>query len=357
MIEKFIVSRDDSIYQAWPDVALLPSGKMVCVFSECTHHFNRAYTRIVCVASEDRGRIWTAKQPISEPLIKHDATCPHWNCARITSLSDGRLVVVADRIAGGFEGADGEQSNWLWFSEDDGATWEGPIATPVEGIVPDQLIELKLKPHAGRWTLSAHRAILQTDGTRLWHQRVWTSDDKGQSWEGPFTIAAEPGLLLCEGSIVEMATGELVCLMRENSARGLDVYRAISRDGGKTWGELATLPLSGCHRPVAGVLKSGHILVTYRYLQGGAGMIGWGAQNVFAAIMDRQSCLAKDRQGARARIMPLDFDRSEHADLGYTGHVQFPDGEIYVVNYINDDAPKGHIRGYSFRESDVILPG
>ncbi|MFG0249941.1 MAG: sialidase family protein [Phycisphaeraceae bacterium JB051] len=357
MIEKFIVSRDDSIYQAWPDVALLESGKMVCVFSTCTHHFNRAFTQIVCVESDDRGRTWSEKRKISEPLIKRDVSEPNWNCPRITALKDGRLAVVCDRVAGGHEGADGEQSNWLWFSDDEGQTWSEPVATPVQGIVPDQLLELKLKPQAGRWMLAAHKAELQDDGSRLWKERAWYSDDQGQSWEGPFVVAAEKDLMLCEGSIVEMNTGELVCLMRENSARGLDVYRTISRDGGKTWGDLATLPLSGCHRPVAGVLKSGHVLVTYRYLQGGQGMIGWGAQNMFAAIMDRASCLAPDRQQAKCRIMPLDFDRSEHADLGYTGHVQFPDGEIYVVNYINDDAPKGHIRGYSFRESDVILPG
>jgi sialidase-1 len=35
--------------------------------------------------------------------------------------------------------------------------------------------------------------------------------------------------------------------------------------------------------------------------------------------------------------------------------VQFPDGEIYIVNYIVDDAPKAHIRGYSVREEDFIL--
>ena len=38
-----------------------------------------------------------------------------------------------------------------------------------------------------------------------------------------------------------------------------------------------------------------------------------------------------------------------------SGRLQFADGEIYVVNYCVDDAPKGHIRGYSLRESDFVL--
>ena len=42
--------------------------------------------------------------------------------------------------------------------------------------------------------------------------------------------------------------------------------------------------------------------------------------------------------------------------LGYSGWVQFPDGEIYIVNYIVDDAwDKGQIRGYSLTMDDFIL--
>ena len=43
------------------------------------------------------------------------------------------------------------------------------------------------------------------------------------------------------------------------------------------------------------------------------------------------------------------------SDLGYSGWAQFPDGEIYVVNYIVDDAPKAHLRGYAFREEDLTI--
>jgi len=35
--------------------------------------------------------------------------------------------------------------------------------------------------------------------------------------------------------------------------------------------------------------------------------------------------------------------------------VQFDDCEIYVVNYILDDAPKAQIRGYSLRAEDFLL--
>ena len=53
----------------------------------------------------------------------------------------------------------------------------------------------------------------------------------------------------------------------------------------------------------------------------------------------------------------MDFDRSPLSDTGYSGWVQFEGGEIYVVNYIMDDATKAQIRGYALRMEDFVLEG
>lgn len=357
MIQKFTVSRDDTIYQAWPDLALTKSGKLVCVFSECTHHGDRSYTRIMMAESTDRGRTWSSKRPVTVPGKLGGPTGFYWNCARITALKDGRLAVVVDKIRSRDENdtAPDSRTNWLILSEDEGKTWSEPIKTPVTGIVPDKLLELKHGGNKGRWLLSAHMAN-KTVNPQEWKQNVWISDDKGASWQGPFVAGYEPGLMLCEGSILEMPEGQLVCFMRENSFRGLDCYKTISLDGGKTWSSVIQMPIPGCHRPVAGILQSGKVLITHRFLQGGKGWLGKWTQNFFAAWTDVESCLSTERSGAWTRIMPIDYDRSPEADTGYSGWVQFPDGEIYVVNYIVDDAPKAQIRGYSFYESDIILP-
>ena len=360
-MEKFLVCRDDSLYLAFPDVARAhDSERLICVFSECTHHGDRSHTRIVFCVSDDRGRTWTPRRPLSDALQKRDDDDPHWNCARITALADGRLAVVADRVAGPGEGYTGarEQTNWLWFSGDAGETWTGPHPTPVRGIVPDRLIELGRGAHAGRWILAAHtRQPPENDGNEpLWTERCWLSDDRGQIWRGPIRIAARPDLKLCEGSVLELPGGELVCFLRENSGRGLDAFKVVSRDGGETWDGPTSFPLPGCHRPVAGMLRGGRVLITHRFSQGGGGWLGWWTQNLFAALTDAPSCLAPDRKGAHTRIFPLDFDRSSQSDTGYSGWVQFDDGEIIVVNYIVDDAPRAQIRGTSLRESDLLLP-
>jgi len=352
MIERFRVSRDESIYEAFPDVALAPSGRLVCVFAECTHHHNRDYTRMMVCDSTDRGRTWSPKRPLTEALRGDPRKDPFWDCPRVVCLSDGRLAAVTNRVArlAGDGGGRSEESNWLQFSEDEGQTWTDRQATPVEGIVPDRLVELA----SGRWVLAAHTAP-ETDGERAWQVRCWLSDDAGASWRGPITIAAKPPLQLCEPSVFELGGGELVCLMRENSRRGLDAFKCVSRDGGESWTGPVPFPLPGCHRPVGGLLDSGRVLVTYRFLPGGRGGLGWWTQNTFAALTDVESCLAEQRAEAGVRILPLDYDRSREADTGYTGWVQLDDGEIYVVNYLLDDAAKAWIRGYALRESDFVI--
>ena len=340
MIKKFTISRDDSIYEAFPDVTLTREGKLICVFAECTHHSDRSYTRLMLADSMDRGRTWTPKRPLTEGTNGK----PYWNCGRIMQLRDGRIAILADLIN---EDHESRGENFLFFSSDEGATWSDPLKTPAEGIVPDKLLELA----SGRWILSCHDHY---DGDEQLAQRLWYSDDHGGTWSGPVTVAEKVGLHLCEVSILEI--GEtLVAFLRENSFQGWDCYKTLSNDRGETWGDPIRFPIPACHRPVSGFLNDGRIMITHRFMQGGNGWVGWWTQNLFAALTDRESALAPTREKARTRIMPIDFDRSPESDTAYSGWVQFEDGEIYVVNYILDDAPKGQIRGYAFRIEDLIL--
>ena len=167
-------------------------------------------------------------------------------------------------------------------------------------------------------------------------------------------VGKKEGLNLCEVSILPVA-GKLVAFMRENSHLGWPCYKTISDDRGESWSEPVAFPLPGCHRPVAGHLRDGRILITYRFVQGGGRLWGKQAQNFFAALTDDESALAGQYKDARTSIMPVDFDRAPIADLGYSGWVQLDDDEVYIVSYIVDNAPKGQIRGYSLHPSDFLL--
>ena len=337
-IEKFTISRDPQWYHAWPDVVLAPNGTLICVFNECTHHCCRKHTRIMLCESADRGRTWTPKHPLTEAA---DGLDYYYNCPRIFTLPGGRLGVIVDSIPASGEGGDGMKNavNAIYFSEDNGKTWSFPEVLPLRGIVPDKIHVLD----NGRFLASAqylHEGKLS--------QFLRYSDDCGKTWSDEILLAHDPRYDLCEVSLLPMGGGVVAAFLRENSCRGLDCFKTLSFDNGETWGPVTEFPLPGCHRPVTGFLRDGRIFITYRFHQGGAGGMGGSSQNFFCAVTDRESVLAETRKQARTRIIPIDYDSAAKADLGYSGWVQFSDGEIYIVSYIVDDmVERGQIRGYA----------
>jgi len=53
------------------------------------------------------------------------------------------------------------------------------------------------------------------------------SDDEGKSWEGAVYVTYQDELFLCEGSIVQLDSGALVCYMRENQGKGYSRWVTI----------------------------------------------------------------------------------------------------------------------------------
>lgn len=340
-LQKYVVSRDDSIYEAWPDLVLTKGGKLVCVFSECKHHGDRDQARIVYCESTDRGHTWSTKKA----LTPKGTTKNYYNCARITRMPDDSLIIIADYV---LENENHQSQTFIWKGDAEGAVWEGPIKTPSIGIVPDKLQVLK----NGRWIISSH--FLDRSIDKL-VQYLWYSDDQGITWSDMITVARDERYNLCEASILEIEENILVAFLRENSWEGLDCFKAMSYDNGETWDGVYKIPIPGCHRPVTGILQDGRILMTFRFIQGGKQ--GWGktTQNFMGCLFDKQTALSKIRREQNVRIFPIDYDRHPKADLGYSGWVQFEDGTIYVVNYLLDDAPNGQIRGYSFKIEDFLF--
>lgn len=334
-IKKHIVSCDDSIYEAWPDVVLTDEGKLICVFAECNHHVDRTNARIAICESTDRGRSWSKKRYLCE---KSDGKI-FYNCPRISKLKDGSLAIICDKIYGD-ENVKAEIN--LWFSDKSGREWTQYDLPDFCGIVPDRFLELE----SGRFIIAAQ---FKSRETGKQEEFLWYSDDRGKTWSDRVTVAKDPGLNVCEISIVELEGGLLVGFLRENSGRGYDVLKVISHDSGETWSEIMPTPLDCGHRPVGLKLPDGRILVTYRY-------IPTGAQNVFGALLKSSEVTNAERHRQHVRIFPLDYDRNAAPDLGYTGSCQFPDGEIYVVNYIKDDCDNSQIRGYSFYLADIEFP-
>lgn len=343
-IQRYIVSKDPEHYEAFPDIAKLQNGELFCTFNELASHGDRSFSRIAMVRSQDNGKTWSEKEWLIEPHYSEDASS-HWDCPRVSVLEDGRVVMLCSFIRGGGQ----LPVVYVWIGDEEGKNFEVISDSIFEGIVPDKMFVTS----SGRWIVTCHFGNI--DGHANLQQRLWYSDDEGSTWEGPVVVGKDERYNLCEGSLIELEPGTLACLMRENSSLNYECPVALSRDNGQTWGEIFFIPLAGCHRPVAGHLSTGEILITYRFRQGAqSGWLGHWTQNTFLAVTDKETILSEgDRTKQKVRIMPINYDPSPESDLGYTGWVELEDEEIYIVDYIRGEEPKCYIHAVSLTRDDI----
>lgn len=344
LMKQYSISRDDSVYECFPDLTRTKSGKLICVFRESEHHGKLNGSRLVYTESLDEGKTWSEKKALTPRMCEAFA----YNCPRISTLPSGEIVIICDVLDRSVdEDLLKDCVQHVFTSTDDGNTWSAPRTLDIQGIVPDKYQVLS----CGRHIFGVHR---RDPETKTLTQYGYFSDDGGKTWTETI-IAKDARYELCEVSIVEMENGILVAFMRENSGLGICCMKAISKDYGATWEGVYETNIDACHRPVVGKCENGKFLMTYRFMQGGKGWLGAWTQNLFGAFLTKESALATTRKGHTARIFPISFDRSPKSDMGYSGWVELSKNRFYVVNYLLDDAPKAQIRGYEFEKTDVIL--
>jgi sialidase-1 len=163
-------------------------------------------------------------------------------------------------------------------------------------------------------------------------------------------------LNLNEGSIVELPDGTLVDYMREDTQMEY-AYKCISTDGGRNWsGPFRTRMRSCVGRPKAGLLQTGEVAVTYGFSLFPRNLMLYIESVSLAAAQSEDKPVAGiEYMKERSISFPVDYDRSVFCDGAYSGWVNLPNGDIYVVQYIVDDAPMAQIRGYRISRGDYIL--
>ena len=251
-----LIDRDDDVYQAYVDVALTTSGKLICVWRETAAHASGNWVRLVMKQSLDLGETW------SDRTVLADGSRIDWLLSNIICLKDGRLVINACSTDG---------QGYLFWSEDCGETWREPKEIDVQGIGPRRLLEL----HDGTLLQTVEKLL-----TRKNHWRdalgtaVYQSDDGGASWSF-LSVAAESDVLsLCEAPIVQLQDSTLVCYYRENSCLHHPTFKNYSYDNGKTWTEPEATGLYA-FQPNATVLKDGRVLFTYCNVGGNSSIYAW----------------------------------------------------------------------------------
>lgn len=150
------------------------------------------------------------------------------------------------------------RTSYLWMvrSSDDGETWSAPVdITPQVkqpwmrflGTSPGNGIQIKHGEHKGRLVMPVYynheegitfscAAVVSDDGGNTW--KLGASPNDNRRFEGQTLNSRtlrDDRASLHESVIVESAPGELTVFMRNQHQSGL-VGKAISKDGGLTWG-------------------------------------------------------------------------------------------------------------------------
>ena len=203
---------------------------------------------VVSRYSTDMGQSW------SEPLTIAR------NGGRLEGYGDPGLVETEDGVvvctfAGGMNffnsSVDAPQRSYIAVSRDFGRTWSAPrdITWTLWGPNPDNpfceryhssfftsgnSLLLTDGPHKGRILVANVTAM---SGNVLCNHAVY-SDDSGKTWHVSDLAWGEKGNAGDEAKMVELLDGSILMSVRRSGERGY----AISRDGGKTWGERGTWP-------------------------------------------------------------------------------------------------------------------
>lgn len=248
-------------YAKNPDFCLLPDGRILCVFLEADQHIPLEYARIILMESADGGNQWGKRRVVGESSTLHNwgageslAREP-WITPRISRLRDDRLAILCDKDDHSHDHDSQEPGIHIWWSSDEGATWTEPRNTGIPGIEPDKVVETP----AGTLLIGTH--VLSSATQRL-GEYVARSTDRGQTWRPVVPIARDDIHNYCEGSIVPLPSGRLVCVMRENNHNNYPCYLSFSDDDGLNWSTPVEAPFSG-DRPYGGVLSDGRFFVTY----------------------------------------------------------------------------------------------
>ncbi len=262
----FEVWRSPGNFTKNPDVVQLKTGRLLLIYSDCDQHWSQVRQILTILASDDLGRTWFK---LSEVHTAHIASGDERLVTpRLSYLSDGRLAALCDHNDFGHFHEDQPPGNWIWWSADDGITWDGPHANDILGFEPDRIIELP----DGK--LAVGSQVMRRESQEF-AEVLSVSEDKGITWREFSTMAHNGYHRVCEGAVLVMDKGKtLACVMRENHSGGIPCLVVFSEDHGKTWSDPQICPFA-LHRPYAKQLADGRVLVTGRHVNGGLGTYGW----------------------------------------------------------------------------------
>ena len=282
------VACDPQQYLAFTSVASVGST-VVCVFLQADEHL-RTRSDIMIARSVDDGQTWSEPMCLNHKDTQHDGQV--WLSPTIAALSDGRLVVLCDLANRTvdqehvslyeWQKPDRGMSNYAFFSDDQGRTWQDPQWVDDVGGEPMPIVELsngdliftraesRDKPDVDL-SVRSPDGCLPTSG--YYRNIVAASTDGGKTWKSRGVLSDDPLYSDVEVGVAEYEPGQLLGITRcgdQGSLCGQPSRLVYGHEYGKRWDKPQLLPVYG-HRPIVGKLQSGQLLLTYRNAFGTTG--------------------------------------------------------------------------------------
>ncbi len=213
-------------------------------------------------------------------------------------------------------------------SADDGKTWsELNKIGDYGGIVAMSSVE-RLKN--GDYMALFHTGLYALDGkvTKPQKYAIYKaiSKDGGLTWGGPIFVADKTNAWLCEPGLIRSPDGkQMAVLLRENS-RKHNSHVIFSNDEGETWTKPTELPaaLTG-DRHTGRYTKDGRLFISFRDTT-----LESKTKGDWVAWVGRYDDIVKGREGQyRVRLMK----NNKAADCAYPGVEVLPDDTIVTTTY------------------------
>ncbi|MFN9457688.1 MAG: sialidase family protein, partial [Acidobacteriota bacterium] len=204
-------------------------NELVCTYRRTDEHI-ASISDIWSCRSTDGGRTWTGHQLVSPSSFEKDKAC--WVAPQLGKTRNGRLLLLSDKgnklskfdwpMLSQWQLPPRGMSNHLWTSDDKGMTWQGPRQIDSWGGEPSYIVELSdgtlVYTRADAKPTNAKKHPSLPWGPNYYRSTAVFSRDGGQSWHETHPVFDDPLVGDCEVGLGEFAPNQIVAISRIGDA-------------------------------------------------------------------------------------------------------------------------------------------